>query len=1165
MSDPSDTDRQTQALRALVREHGRQPLWSLAAVLAGVLQMGATIALSWLLARVLHGLAIEGLSMTDLRSEWLWILPCIALRSLAGWLREEAGLRLSQAVRQSLRETLMDALHRLGPAWVARQQVGALSSTLLDQIEALDGYFARYRPQQWHAVLAPLMILAVVFPLSWAAGLILLATAPLIPVFMILVGWGARDRQTEQLQALQRMSGHFLDMLRGLPTLRLMNAHGRLAAEVAQVADAFRERTMRVLRLGFLSGTVLELFASIAVAMSAVYFGLSLLGMLNFGLYGQALTLQVALFALLLAPEFYLPLRELGTHYHARAQAQAAAIEIERLLHATSLQPPDGLGVPLRHPPALRLQRVVFAHRDGEPVLRGCSLQVAAGEAVAIQGPSGGGKTSLLRLLLGQLQAQQGEVFVDEAPMASLDLSVWRERIGWMSQHPRLLADTLAANLRIARLDASDAELFEALFFAGLRDWFTALPEGLQTRLGEGGRSLSGGQLRRLALARVRLRRADLLLLDEPTASLDTETEAQIVERIAELRQGRTLVLLTHRPAPLRIADRVLRLSEGQLHAVAPSTAPLAVPALAGEPLRTARPDTPRRTSDAPVPTPAAPANDRLGLPDGLRALAPFWRRLSVAGPWLALGLLLGLVTLASHLTLLGVSGAYLTGAAIAGLVPATAIEFNFFYPGAAVRLSALLRAVSRWGDRVLTHEGIFRWLTGLRVWLYGRLSQLSPRQLQRHHGGDLLNRLVQDIDSLDNLHPRVLMPLLAAITLFIGVTLLFAWVAPTLLWLPLMLLVVTVLVLPLAGWRLGRSLQPRLVRQRAALRTQLLDSCEGLEDFSLHTPAWARQRQHTLAASASWLRTQLSSGRRAAALRALVAAGIGLAAWVALGWLGGEPTESRLSVPWIAALVLLLMGCAEALLPLAGACLELPGTAAAARRIRDLAEQPPAQHFPAQGPTPADSGIDIRHLRFAWDAHTPVFEDLTLRIAPGEHLMLCGESGGGKSSLLQLLTRFEDPQGGEIRFGGVDLMALDEDRLRQHVTCATQFTWAKTATLAENLRLARPQASDAEIEAMLALVGLDPLAQGWQDGIHTWVEEGGASLSGGQRRRLSVARALMRQAPVTLLDEPSEGLDSVAEAALVRAVTGHLRGRTLVWVSHREELAPAFDRVLRF
>ena len=193
------------------------------------------------------------------------------------------------------------------------------------------------------------------------------------------------------------------------------------------------------------------------------------------------------------------------------------------------------------------------------------------------------------------------------------------------------------------------------------------------------------------------------------------------------------------------------------------------------------------------------------------------------------------------------------------------------------------------------------------------------------------------------------------------------------------------------------------------------------------------------------------------------------------------------------------------------------------------------------------------------------MFEDLTLRIAPGEHLMLCGESGGGKSSLLQMLTRFEDPQGGEIRFGGVDLMALDEDRLRQHVACATQFTWAKTATLAENLRLARPQASDAEIEAMLALVGLDPVAQGWQDGIHTWIEEGGASLSGGQRRRLSVARALMRQAPVTLLDEPGEGLDSVAEAALVRAVTGHLRGRTLVWVSHREELAPAFDRVLRF
>lgn len=565
MSANNDSDTHAAALRELSRLHGRHPRWSMLAIAAGVLQTAATIALAALLAHVLHGTIIANESFEALRSFWLLMLPCFAVRALAGWAREEAGMRMSLAVRHSVRQSLLDTLHRLGPAWMVRQQAGSLSTLLMEQVEALDGYFARYRPQQWMAMLTPLMILAVVAPLSWVAMLILLVTAPLIPVFMILVGWGARQRQTEQLQVLQRMGGHFLDLIRGLPTLQLFNAHHRMVGEVAQVADAFRQRTMSVLRLAFLSGAVLEFFGSVAIALTAVYFGLSLLGMLNFGLYGQVLDLRLALFVLLLAPEFYLPLRELGTHYHARAEALAAAGELMPVFKAGSPQPEGGtLQLPAT-PPALQLEDVTFAHREGEPVLANCSLQVAPGEVVAIQGPSGGGKTTLLRLLLGQLRAETGRVMIGGNPIDTLDLAPWRERVAWMGQHPRLMADTLAANLRVAHADATDADLTQALTFAGLESWFATLPEGLATRLGEGGRPMSGGQLRRLALARVRLRRADVLLLDEPTASLDPDTEAAIVARVAELAQGKTTVLLTHRPAPLRLADRVYHLSHGAL------------------------------------------------------------------------------------------------------------------------------------------------------------------------------------------------------------------------------------------------------------------------------------------------------------------------------------------------------------------------------------------------------------------------------------------------------------------------------------------------------------------------------------------------------------------------------------------------------------------------
>lgn len=558
-------DPHVAALKRLMQTHGRQPMWTGVAVLAGVMQTACTIVLAALLAAVVHGVAIEGLPWSSLDALWWWMLPCIAGRALAGLLREEAGARMSLAVRASLRTALLDRLHTLGPAWTARQQGGALVATLLEQVESVDGYIARYRPQQWLAGIAPLMILAVVLPVSWGAAAILLLTAPLIPVFMVLVGWGARQRQTEQMQVLQRMSGHFLELVRGLPTLQLLHAQHRMGQQVAAVAEAFRVRTMRVLRLAFLSGAVLEFFASVAIALSAVYFGMTLLGHLDFGLYGQPLTLQVALFVLLLAPEFYLPLRELGTHYHARAEALAAASSLAAVLEAPSPQPAGGERRLPEGPPALTLQSVRFAHRPGEPVLQGCDLHVASGEIVVIQGPSGGGKTTLLRLLLGQIEAQAGEVRLAGHAITSLNLSDWRERVGWMNQHPRLLADTLAANLRIARPDASDAALREALKWAGLGPWLASLPDGLGTRLGEGGRGLSGGQLRRLALARVALRPGDVLLLDEPTASLDADTEAALVTRLATLCHGRTVVLLTHRPAPLVLAHRVLRLQDGRL------------------------------------------------------------------------------------------------------------------------------------------------------------------------------------------------------------------------------------------------------------------------------------------------------------------------------------------------------------------------------------------------------------------------------------------------------------------------------------------------------------------------------------------------------------------------------------------------------------------------
>lgn len=545
--------------------------WNTLAISAGALQAVAVLAQSALFAWLLHQLIIERRPFAELNAVYL-ALPAVFIgRALAGWLKDEAGLRASVAVRQRVRAMLVDQLWALGPGWVAQRQGGALASQVLEQVESLDGYFARYRPQQMLAVLVPLIILGAVFPLSWGAGLILLVTAPLIPLFMAIVGYGARARQTHQLQALARMSGQFLDTLRGLTTLKLLDAHVRQAERVECTSDDFRVRTMSVLRIAFMSGAVLEFFASLAIALAAVYFGFSLLGYLDFGMWGDKLELQLAFFVLLLAPEFYLPLRELGTHYHARAEAIAAAGELQPILAADSLRPAGGSAPPAAGAPAISLEAVDFEHMPGVPVLRGLSLSVPAAGAIGIVGVSGSGKTTLLRLLLGELRPAAGRVSLGGQPLDDLDLSQWRERIGWMSQHPRLMAATLAENLRVARHDANDDEMIAALDFAGLADWFAGLEQGLATPLGEGGRQMSGGQLRRLALARLSLRNADLLLLDEPTASLDHESEQRVLAGIARLRVGRTLILLSHRPEPLRLVDRVWVLRDGALGALSPA------------------------------------------------------------------------------------------------------------------------------------------------------------------------------------------------------------------------------------------------------------------------------------------------------------------------------------------------------------------------------------------------------------------------------------------------------------------------------------------------------------------------------------------------------------------------------------------------------------------
>lgn len=559
MSKSSPDDDLKGWLKAQVQVAGGWPRVALGAGLAITLTI---IAQAFVLASFFQGWIFDHKPFSELWGWWVALAPIVLVRAAAGWLKEEAGIRASALVRKDLRARLVDHIGRLGTAWKTGQPAGAVASKMQEQVDGLDAYVARYLPQQKLAMMAPLVILAIVFPFNWICGLILLLTAPLIPMFMIIIGLGAQAVQTKQLRSLGRMSGHFLDVLRGLPTLRLLGAEIRQTEQVKRVSEDFRVKTMEVLRLAFLSSTMLEFFSVLAIALTALYLGFTLLTVLNFGI---PLTFQIALFVLLLAPDFYQPLRDLGALYHAQAEALACGGQLRPLLESKPLSVVGGSTEPENREPAVVLESVSFRHVPEVPILTGLNFTLTRAEFVAVTGPSGAGKTTLLRLILGELVPQEGSIQIGTVPLSELNQEKWKAQIGWMSQHPRLIADTLRENLRISRLDASDDDLREALRFADLETWFQKLPQGLDTLLGEGGRPVSGGQLRRLALARLALRPSKLLLLDEPTSSLDDKTQDVVLAGLKDLRPGRTGLLLTHHEKPLHLVDRVLTLDRGVL------------------------------------------------------------------------------------------------------------------------------------------------------------------------------------------------------------------------------------------------------------------------------------------------------------------------------------------------------------------------------------------------------------------------------------------------------------------------------------------------------------------------------------------------------------------------------------------------------------------------
>lgn len=475
-----------------------------------------------------------------------WLVAVVALRAVVVWAQEFAAVKAASTVKAQLRQRLYTHLVRLGPGWLVDQRSGEVTTLATRGLDALDGYFARYLPQTVLAGLIPTVVLIRIGPADWIAAATIAITLPLIPIFMALVGWTTRDRSAAQLGALARLSHHFLDVVTGLPTLKAFNRDTAQIASIRIVTDTYRRTTMRTLRLAFLSSLVLEVLATLSVALVAVGIGVRLVD--------GSLDLRTGLLVLILAPEAYLPLRRLGTEYHAAAEGMAAADAIAAILETPPTLTGTTTDLLVGEPLVITDLTIRYPGRDS-PALDGFTLRVAPGEAVALSGASGVGKSTVLHALLGFVPVAPGHIRIGRLDLTEADPDAWRAQISWVPQRPVLAPGTVAENIRLGRPNATDDQVQAAARSAGL-------PDDLISRIvGEDGRGLSAGQRQRVALARAFLRDAPIILLDEPTAGLDRATEADVISAIRALLTGRTGIIVAHRPSLLPLADRVVELT----------------------------------------------------------------------------------------------------------------------------------------------------------------------------------------------------------------------------------------------------------------------------------------------------------------------------------------------------------------------------------------------------------------------------------------------------------------------------------------------------------------------------------------------------------------------------------------------------------------------------
>jgi len=1110
---------------------------TLLAQLAGLHVVGGvlTIAQATVLARTIVDVFTGRAGVSAVAGGLVALAGIGVTRAVLGGAQEWLTARASLAVRAQLRTATLAAIVRLGPAWAQRQTPGRLVNATGPGLDGLDGYVTRALPALVSSAIVPALVLARITWADWPSGVILAVLLPLVPLFMALVGLTTRRLVARQYAILARMAGQFLDLLRGLTTLRIYGQAEAQEGTVRRATDAYRRQTVAALRVGFLSGLVLDLLAALSVAVVAVDIGLRLrAGSVGF---------YPALLVLILAPELFAPLRAMGAQHHANEEGSAAA---SAALDIVDEAPAPGSGTgAVRFTGDVEVIGVTVEYPGRDvPALVDASLRLVAGEITALAGPSGAGKSTLLAVLEGFVAPTAGTVRSDAIVLADTDPDAWRAQTAWLPQRPRPSQPTVADEVGLGDPSAPAAAVADACRTCRAPD-----PSVL---LGEDGAAVSAGQRRRIALARVLLRAravraaggVPLVLLDEPSEDLDRGTEAVVAAVLDGLRGWAIVVVATHSAALLQRADTIVTVEAGQLGEV--RREPRAAAAGLGP------------AEDEPV-RPAPVADEPTVRPYRLRDLV----REAGATRRLLLATVLSVATTLSGLGLIASSMWLISRAAQHPNVQALSIAV------VGVRTFAITRALLRYAERLATHDGALRMLAALRVRVFAALRPLPPGVLGSYGRGDLLRRFVGDVDGAQEGLVRAVVPAAGALAGAVGAVVLATALAP-LAGLALGLGVLAGgVVVPVAAYLLagdGGGLV-RLAGERDRRSAALV---EALPELIAYGRAGA-EIEATTAGDAAL--------RRAARRPALAAA---------LGTFGGAVTASATLVAVLAAaasavhagalpvvevgvLAVCVLSAFEAMAALPAAFVAWARCRAGLRRVAEVTGRPPAfaePDAPAVVPAgPHGVAADAVVLAPAPDA-ADVVHGSSLDVAPGTRVALVGASGCGKSTLLAAALRLLPLRSGAVSVTG-EGPAADVGRLRAAdvpplVAGSLQGDHVFDVTMRDNLRVVRPTASDDELDAVARRVGLLELVRSLPDGWSTIAGPDGAALSGGQRQRLLLARALLCDPDVLVLDEPTAHLDEDTERVVLDDLLDATAGRTVLLTTHRRLADGRVDRTVQ-